>query len=211
MRFLISLIALLLCSQPVLADGVKPYKLTDSDKTTLVHVEKYLSGIHTLSADFIQAAPNGDITSGKFCLQRPGKLRMEYDPPTPVLMVTSGNYIVYYDKELDQVSRIRLDSTLVGFLARDNIQFDSSVTITNMEDEDKILRISLIQTKHPRDGTLTLEFSEDPLTFHNIIVKDSTGQVTTVALNNAQFNMPLPQSLFVFKDPHLSGKRSIRN
>lgn len=212
MRLFTLFIMLLLCCGPLTAaENIKPYRLTENDKATLLQVQQYLNRIHTISSDFIQAAPNGDITSGKFCLERPEKLRMEYDPPTPVLMVTSGNYLIYYDRELDQISRIRLDSTLVGFLAKDHIAFDNSITITGIEQEDKALRISLIQTRRPKDGTLTLEFSEDPLTIRNMIVKDSSGQTTTVALNNAQFNLPLPQSLFVFQDPHLGAKGRIKN
>lgn len=209
MRFLVILLCLFV-TPAFAADTVKPYKLSDNDKVSLDNVQKYLSGIHTVNADFVQAAPTGDITSGKFCLERPNKLRMEYDPPTPVLMITSGNYLIYYDRELDQISRISLDSTLIGFLAKGDVKFDSSVVITNMTHENKMLRISLVQSARPKDGTLTLEFSDSPLALHNMIVEDGSGQVTTVALNNAQFNLPLPESLFVFKDPH-ANSRPIRN
>ncbi len=212
MRFFLSLLVAVLFSQQAFA-AVKavPYRLDNEDKAALARVENYLTGIRTISADFIQADPNGNISTGKFYLERPGKLRMEYAPPTPVLMVTSGGYIIYYDKELDQVSRILLDSTLVGFLAKKDIQFNDQVMITNVMHGDNILELSLVQKKHPGDGTLTLDFSENPLALHNMIVKDSSGQITTVALNNARFNLPLDQQLFVFKDPHLGGKQGIRN
>jgi len=188
-----------------------PHALTDRDRQTLLRIEQYLSGIQSISSDFLQAAPNGNLTGGKFYLLRPGKLRMEYSPPTPVLMVTSGKDIVYYDKELDQISRIALDSTLVGFLARDSIKFDNSVVITGLEYGDKSIRLSLIQANKPKDGMLTLEFADNPLTFRNMTVTDSSGQVTTVALNNARFNMPLPGDLFVFKDPHLGTQSGIKH
>jgi outer membrane lipoprotein-sorting protein len=211
MRFLSLLAVLLLSCCPALAAPLKlpysttPYHLAAKDKETLTRVEQYLSDIHSISSEFLQSAPSGDITGGRFYLQRPGKLRMEYNPPTPILMVTSGSDIVYYDKELDQISRISLDSTLVGFLARDTVKFDDSVVITKIEYGDKSIHLSLIQVRKPKDGMLTLEFSDKPLTLRNMNVTDSSGQVTTVALNNARFNLPLPAELFVFKDPHLHG------
>lgn len=212
MRFLLCLFSVLtLCNAAYSADGIHPYKMSAADKAALERVETYLSGIHRVSAEFIQSDPNGSISTGKFYLERPGKLRMEYAPPTPVLMVATGGYIIYYDKELDQVSRILLDSTLVGFLAREHVKFDNTVVITNMMHNNDMLEISLIQAKHPMDGTLTLDFSDKPLVLHTMIVKDSSGQITTVALNNAHFNMALDESLFVFKDPHLGGRRGIRN
>jgi len=211
MRFPFLFCILILVSATALAApvklpySIKPYDLSNDDKDVLQRIEAYLSGIQTISSEFIQFAPNGDTSTGKFFLKRPGKLRMEYNPPTPVLMVTSGSDIVYYDRELDQISRIGLDSTLVGFLARDQVKFDDSVTITDMERSHKAIRISLIQSKKPKDGMLTMEFSDDPLIFHNMNVTDSSGQVTTVSLNNARFNLPLPVELFIFKDPHLGG------
>ena len=209
MRFLLSLFVILFISQQAVAEGAKPYKLSPEDHEVLTRVEKYLSGVHTISSDFIQAAPNGDISNGKFFLERPGKLRMEYLPPTPVLMVTSGGQIVYYDKELDQITRIPLESTLVGFLARDTVKFDHTVIITDCERGDETVSISLVQTQRPKDGSLTLEFSDNPLALRRMVVKDSGGQITTVALNNAHFNFPLPASLFTFKDPHLGKKSGI--
>jgi len=217
MRFIVCLLVIFFSFHSVYAApvrlpySVKAYSLTPTDHQTITRVEYYLSDIHSISSQFIQVAPNGDVSTGKFYLQRPGKLRMEYNPPTPVLMVTSGGDIVYYDTELDQISRISLDSTLVGFLARDQVKFDNSVVITKLEHANNSLRISLIQTRRPKDGMLTLEFADAPLTLRNMVVTDSSGQVTTVSLNNARFNMPLPGDIFVFKDPHLGANRSLKH
>jgi outer membrane lipoprotein-sorting protein len=192
-----------------LADGVKPYALTANDRAILERVENYLTAIHTISAGFIQQSPNGDISSGNFYLQRPGKLRMEYNPPTPVLMVTDGSDLVFYDKELDQVTHVPLEATLVGFLSRDQVKFDSSVIITDMKHADDTISISLVQAKRPKDGTLTLEFSDKPLVLRNMIVTDSSGQTTHVALNQARFDVALDPRLFVFIDPHPGGSHAV--
>ncbi len=186
---------------------VRPYALSVQDKAVLARVERYLSSLHTVRAEFIQASPNGDVSSGLFYLQRPGKLRMEYNPPVPVLMVASGGDVVYFDKELDQVSRISLESTLVGFLARDQVMFDDTVIITALKYSNASLRISLVQSRRPKDGALTLEFSDKPLIMRSMVVTDSSGQTTTVSIHNAQFNLPLDKALFIFKDPHLGGRR----
>ncbi|MEI6730633.1 MAG: outer membrane lipoprotein carrier protein LolA [Pseudomonadota bacterium] len=211
MRLLLFIVILL--AAPVFAadNSPKAYILKDSDKVIIAKIENYLSGVNTISAEFIQAAPSGDISTGKFYLKRPGKLRMEYAPPVPVLMITSGSNIVYYDKELDQVSRISLEDTLVGFLARSQVKFDDGVIITGIEHNDHIIRVSLIQSKTPKDGSLTLEFADNPMILHNMIVTDKSGQITTVSLNNARFNTELEEKLFVFVDPHLGKDRSIKH
>lgn len=187
-----------------------PYALSPGDREALARIEIYLTGVHTISAEFIQAAPSGDISTGDFYLQHPGRLRMQYHPPTPVTMVASHGDIVYYDKELDQVSHIPLESTLVGFLAQENVKFDDSVIITGFERGHDVLRLSLVQAKRPRDGMLTLEFSDAPMALHNMVVTDSGGQTTTVSLNNARFNAPLDSDLFVFHDPHPNRRNVVK-
>jgi len=215
MRILLSFFIACFISLPLMAEesapvSAKPYTLGSEDKAALERVEKYLTDIHSLSAEFTQAAPSGDISSGMFYLKRPGRLRMEYASPTPVLMVARDNDIVYYDKELDQVTHIPLGSTLVGFLARSEVRFDDSVIITGVERSNGILRVTLVQSKHPKDGSLTLEFADQPLIIRNMIVSDSSGQVTTVSLSNAKFDVPLAEDLFVFTDPHQGSSRGIR-
>jgi outer membrane lipoprotein-sorting protein len=181
--------------------AIAHYEVKPEDRPYLEKIEKYLSGITTVNADFVQVEPNGNISSGKFYMQRPGRMRMEYNPPNPVLLVTNGNALVYYDKSLQQVTNIPLSSTLVGFLTRPQIRFDSSVKIVDFTRKPGSLRLTLVQTARPKDGLLTLEFQDDPLKIRNMVVTDSAGQITTVSLNNAQFDVPVDQKLFVFRDP----------
>jgi outer membrane lipoprotein-sorting protein len=181
----------------------KSYPLTPEDRQTLSRIEKYLSSITTVAADFIQTSPGGDVSQGKFFLERPGKLRMEYKPPMPILMVANNGDIIYYDKELDQVTHIPMGDTLVGFLARAQVKFDETVVITDFSHAEKVLRITLVQAKRPRDGSLALEFTDYPLVLRNMIVSDAAGQKTIVALNNARFGSVLDKGLFTFKDPHM--------
>ncbi len=184
-----------------LAYAIKHYQVDLVDMPHLQRIERYLTGLTSIKSDFIQVAPSGDVTTGKFYLQRPGKLRMEYDPPTPILLVTNGSSLVYFDKELKQVTTIPLTGTLIGFLARKEVTFDSSVKIVNFTRKPGSLRVTLVEADHPRDGLLTLEFSDGPLKLRNMVVTDAGGQITTVSLNNARYGEALDPGLFVFHDP----------
>lgn len=180
-----------------------PSHAAEKDGKTLRRIEQYLTGITSIVADFSQVAPDGVLTGGKFYMKRPGRMRWQYDPPTPILMIADGAFLVYYDYELEQVSHTPLDSTLVGFLARENIAFgDGTVSVESLELRGgSTLRLTLLQTSRPTDGKLTLEFSDSPLQLRNFIVTDAQGQVTTVSLNNARFGEKLDKNLFVFNDP----------
>ncbi|MBV8939654.1 MAG: outer membrane lipoprotein carrier protein LolA [Alphaproteobacteria bacterium] len=169
---------------------------------SLKRVEDYLNAITTIAADFTQVAPDGSLAGGKFFLKRPGKMRWQYDPPTPILMIANGSQMVYYDYQLQQVSYIPIDSTLASFLARGHISLtDPFITIEKFEETPGMVRLTLHQADKPEAGKLTLEFSDSPLQIRNMVITDAQGQVTTVALNNAQFGAELERKMFEFEDP----------
>lgn len=175
-------------------------------KATIARVEDYLSNLTTVTSDFTQIAPDGSLASGKFYLQRPQKMRWEYKPPTPILMVANGSELVYYDSELEQLSYIPIGSTLIGFLAKDKISFSSSkkdegVGITSFEEAAGYIRIGVAQRDKPSEGKMVLEFSDKPLTLRSMVITDASGQTTNVALSNAKFGQPIDKKLFDFRDP----------
>lgn len=178
----------------------------ERNRATINRLEDYLSGLTTIVSDFTQIAPDGTLTSGKFYLQRPGKMRWQYNPPTPILMVANGSELVYYDVELEQVSHIPLDSTLIGFLAQNPIRFDKTVGIEEIENNAGVIRIKVAMRDKPSNGELTLEFSDNPLLIRNMVVRDANSQITTVSLNNARFGAALEEKLFIFRDPR-KGRR----
>jgi outer membrane lipoprotein-sorting protein len=190
-------------ASPAFADSVSflPAPQLEKNQPTIERIEQYLSNMGTVVADFNQTAPDGTLTNGKFYLQRPGKMRWQYNPPTPILMVSSGTELVYYDIELEQVSRIPLDETLIGFLALEKITFDKKVGIVDLSVSSGVIRITLAQHDKPDEGQLELEFSDKPLLLRNMIITDATRQVTSVSLNNARFGLKIDPELFNFRDP----------
>ncbi len=172
-----------------------------ANKATIQRVEEYLSSLTTIEADFVQSSSDGSVGEGKFYLQRPGKMRWQYAPPAPILIVSSGSELVYYDKELEQVTYIPIADTLAGFLAQEKIVFDGAVGIEEISNEAGIIRITISQRDKPDDGKLTLELTDKPLELKRMVVRDAAGGETNVALSDAQFGVELKPELFVFRDP----------
>lgn len=167
----------------------------------LARVENYLNQLTTVVADFTQVAPDGSITSGTFYWQRPGKMRWEYEPPTPIVIYGSSSELIYFDKELAQTTHIPMRSTPAGLLARDPIRFDDSVAIEEVEDHAGVMRVTMRQAKEADEGKLTLEFADTPFQLRTLMLTDGTGQVTTISLNNARFGEKLDSELFTLRDP----------
>ena len=202
---MLALLGLPVIAYPAAAETKPPAFITENElaryQSTIDRVAKYLSGLSTIVSDFTQVAPDGSLSSGKFYLKRPGRMRWQYNPPTPILMIANGSEFVYYDYELEQVSYIPLDSALVGFLAQEKITFDGKVGITSFEEKDGVIRLGLAQHDKPSEGALMLEFSDKPLLIRNLLVTDASGQKTSVALSDAKFGVGLEKDLFIFRDP----------
>ena len=168
----------------------------------IARVEAYLSTITSVVANFSQTSADGSTGAGKFFMKRPGKMRWQYAPPTPILLVSDGKVVTYYDAGLDQVTYIGVDDTLAGFLARKDIKLTSESTkLTRFSSENGLISATIVKTKKPADGSLTLEFSDNPLEIKTMIAVDATGNETRVTLSDAQFGTDLDNKLFVFEDP----------
>jgi len=173
-----------------------PMQLSTEDRSDLKRVAAYLDGIRSMSARFQQVASSGGLSFGKIYLRRPGLLRVEYEPPVPVLLVSDGAWMDYYDSELDQLTQVPLDQTPIWFLVQQTIDFSPKITVTAIERSPGAIRLSLYQTANPDAGSASLTFADDPLALKQWIVRDSRGTEISIALQDAVFGVDLPNDLF---------------
>jgi outer membrane lipoprotein-sorting protein len=178
--------------------------LSNAERADLARVEAYLNGVKSIRARFMQISSTGELAEGDFYLLRPGKMRIEYRPPVPVLIVADGTWLIYYERELGQVSYIPLDSTPAGILVADKISLlDDAVTVTGFERDSSTVRVTLVRTESPEEGSLTLVFNDKPMALKKWTVVDAQGIVTNVSLVDASYNVPLDPNLFRFKNPKI--------
>ncbi len=171
------------------------------DRADLSRIETYLDGLRTLKAHFLQVAPNGAISQGTAWLQRPGRMRFQYDPPSPLLLVAGHGLVVFHDRQLNQTSNIPLSQTPLGILLADHVRLQGDVTVTDMQHLPGQIQVSLIRTASPGDGTLTLIFADNPLTLRQWTVLDAQRQETRVTLYNVETGGQFDPKLFEFVDP----------
>ncbi len=175
--------------------------LSEADRADIARIEAYLNTLTTVRARFMQMSSEGSYAEGDFYLSRPGHLRIEYDPPVPVLIVANGQTLVYYDKELEQTSYVGIDSTPAGLLVGAEVSFSGKTSITGFERGANALRLTLVMTEDPLGGSITLVVSDNPLVLRKWTVTDAQGVVTKVSLLGARFGMALDPELFRIKQP----------
>ncbi len=164
-------------------------------------IERYLNGITTLRARFLQIAPTGNISRGTVLISRPGKLRIDYDPPVPVLIVTQGSWLMLYDKELEASSHTSLEGSMAGFLVRPKISLSGDVMIRELHQEKRVIRVTIVRRDAPKSGALTLVFAENPISLRQWSIIDGRGDETRIALENPLFNGKIEAKEFEFTPP----------
>jgi outer membrane lipoprotein-sorting protein len=200
------LLASLMLPATALAQTQAP-ALSAQDQADISRVEVYLNSIHTLQARFQQVAPDGQLSGGQAWLQRPGRMRFQYDPPSPFLLVGGYGLLVFHDAQLQQTSNIPLGRTPLGLLLQDNLKLSGAITVTQIVRYPGQLQLTLLRTASPSDGTLTLIFADQPLALRSWIVVDAQRRETRISLYDIALGGTFNQKLFSYIDPNFFENR----
>ena len=212
----VSLLGPLLACGSARAQAPVAATLSPADRGWVQRVQDALGAITTLKASFQQTAPDGHVARGTAWLDRPGRMRFEYAKPSPLLLVAGGGKLVFNDSQLKQTTVLPLDKTPLGLLLRPDLTLSGDVTVTEFHHAGGQLRLTLVRTATPGDGSLTLIFSDEPgsspslasrslasrslssrsLALRSWSVVDAQGRQTRVDLYDIVLGQPLPQSLF---------------
>ncbi len=161
-----------------------------------------LTTTRTAKGNFTQANADGSLMTGAFALQRPGKVRFDYDDPTPILIVSDGTTVAMEDSELETVDRIPLGSTPLGLILDDGLDFsDPDIEIVSVSEDYGLAGITVRDATGEVDGELTLLFETEQFEFLGWIATDSELNTTQVSLSDVTTNNRLDPRLFRLDDP----------
>jgi outer membrane lipoprotein-sorting protein len=189
--------ALMIPALPALA----PAQMSGADARDLARISNYLNGVKTLEGNFVQIGHDGELSEGLFYLRRPGRIRFEYRPPNPTLVVADGVWVGVYDTQLNTLDRIPLRSTPLHILLRKKVNLAKEGTIQSIVRAPGLMRVKAIDPDEPDQGSITMVFAENPLELRQWIVVDPQGLTTTVALSDMRSNVKLDPNLFFIEDP----------
>lgn len=167
-------------------------------------VENYLQNLESARARFVQTTHDGTQLVGTFYLQRPGKLRFEYDDPIKDFVVADGFFIYFYDAELGEQTNAPIGQTLADFFLRKDLSLTDDVKVTSVRRKGGFLQVELVQKSDPEAGSLTLGLKEDPMTLSKWRVVDAQGLITEIELFYLKEGIKHPSDLFVYADPNKS-------
>lgn len=166
----------------------------------LVRANATLNGIQRLQGRFVQASPDGSRAGGAFYLQRPGKLRFEYDPPATLLIVSDGAVVSMRDTALQTTERTPLRSTPLNLILGQRIDLEHDARILRVSRAGPWTMITARDRSGETDGQITLHFYGDDATLRSWDVIDATGARTRVTLSDISAPETLDRRLFRLDD-----------
>ena len=163
-------------------------------------IENYLNSITTMEADFVQMASNGATSEGKLYISKPSKIRMEYAPPTDVLIVGNGDEVIFHDKELDQITNIDYDDVPGTKILTDTIKIDGNILkVSDFYKDSGSTTITLEYAKQKEMGPMTLVFSNQPFALKQWKIIDPQSVEVSLSLYDLTTNKALDENLFSYK------------
>ncbi len=169
-----------------------------SAQLSLNEISRYLNSIEMAVSEFTQVNDDGTLSTGKFYIRRPGRMRFEYDPPEKLLVMAGGGQVGIFDgkSNVKRAERYPLRRTPLSLILERNVnlarrnmvvghRFDGTATIVTAQDPE-----------HPEYGNIQLKFTSGPVELRQWIVTDGQGAKTTVILGQLSKVNSLSSTLF---------------
>jgi len=195
-----------LCASAPVAVAAEPVALSPDQSAAVRRAVRYLNDISTLKARFIQISSNGAYAEGDVIIQRPGRMRFEYDPPHPVLIIANGLSLLFYDREIKQASFLPLWETPLWFLIRKEVTLSEGIVVSAVEQSPGALRITITDKDLSETGSVTLVFSDRPLALKKWEITDAQGILTQVSLINPRYGIEIDPLAFDYSDLEIQGR-----
>ena len=178
--------------------------LTNDQKAELRRVSAYLNTLKSVQGRFMQIAADGRSTEGDFYLKKPGRLRFEYDKPSPILIVADGSSVAVTNSNLKTTDRYPLINSPLRLLLSDNIDLSSDSRVVSVVKEPGALSFTARENSGPAPGSITLQLADSGgptgLELRQWEVLDAQGVRTKVVLNDLRQVADIPPQKFVIQE-----------
>ncbi len=172
-------------------------EFTAAQRAKVDKVSAYLSGVQQLSGTFIQVGPDGSRLKGEFYIQKPGKVRFEYEAPSPIEIIADGSAVAVRDRKLATQDIYPLSQTPLRYLLSDKIDLLRETNVISVKSDDLFVTV-VIEEKQVIVGTsrLMMMVGAKDYQLKQWTVTDPQGYDTTVAVSNLDSKSRPDPSMF---------------
>jgi outer membrane lipoprotein-sorting protein len=178
----------------------------------LLRVQQHLQAMTTLTADFAQTDRQGQVQTGRLTLKQPGRIRFQYSPGIPLLIVADGRSLTLIDYEVRQVQRWPVRNSPLAVLidpGANLVRYGRLVETGSRE----TVSVEVRDPNRPEYGMITMVFTRDArapggLSLYGWVALDAQRNRTSIRLTGQRYNVPVADSMFRWRDPRVQGPRN---
>jgi outer membrane lipoprotein-sorting protein len=194
---------------PLASTAAEPQQQQLDGRALVERVSAYLSNMKTLVGDFVQVGPDGRRTEGQFYVQKPGKVRFEYSPPSRVDVIADGQSVVVRDRKRATQDLYPLSQTPLRFLVADRVDLGRDTNLVSVGADEQFVTVVIEEQQLVGTNRLMLKFGAKDFKLRQWTVTDPQGYDTTVAVYNLDAGKKLDPALFQinYENPDLQNSR----
>jgi outer membrane lipoprotein-sorting protein len=171
-----------------------------AEKIPLAQLSAYLNAMKTAEATFTQINADDTISTGRIYIQRPGRMRFEYDPPDASLVLTSGGMVAIFDEKSNQPpEQYPLSRTPLSVILAETVDLARTGVVQAHDEVQAATQVVATDPENPQFGSIALLFTPAPLTLRQWVVTDDLGKKTTVILGDLAMGAQFPASQFAIE------------
>jgi outer membrane lipoprotein-sorting protein len=191
-------LALAALAAPALA--AKPITLSPAQAASVDEISAYINSFKTMQGEFIQISPKGNLSRGVFYISKPGRMRFEYAPPNPFLIVADGRWLTIKNRAKEKGDQFPLSETPLRLVLSEKVNILHDTRILDFAEADGLTSVTLEDKESTLGGgKLTLVFDRTRKALQQWVVIDGKGRKTTVSLENVVAGVKTDPKLFVVK------------
>ncbi|WP_444851274.1 outer membrane lipoprotein carrier protein LolA [Neoaquamicrobium sediminum] len=179
-----------------LAQVAGPFVSTaDAQAATAQRIADHFASVRTMMGEFVQFGPRGEQTGGKFYIERPGKVRFNYEAPSNFRVTSDGTTVVLENTKLRTADIYPLSRTPLKLLLDDRIDLSGN-KVRAVKEEDDLTTIQLADKSVFGDSTITMMFDPASFELRQWTITDAQGKDTTVMIFNVEQGVVFDPSVF---------------
>lgn len=182
------------------AAAAKPVKLSSKQAAMVNAISEYFNSFKSVQGEFTQVSPKGNLSRGVFYISKPGKMRFEYAPPIPLLIVADGKWLTIKNTAKEKGDQLPLSQTPLRLVLSERVDLLKDTDVLDFTSQDGITTVTVEDKKNSLgSGQLVLVFDHNRNELQQWIVIDGKGRRTTVSLENMETGIKADPKLFVVK------------
>ncbi|MEW9613643.1 outer membrane lipoprotein carrier protein LolA [Shinella sp. S4-D37] len=178
--------------------GLSAFAPTDASAQASAAAQKiadHFASVKTMMGEFVQFGPRGEQTGGKFYIDRPGKIRFNYEEPSPMRVIADGKAVVIGNRKLKTWDLYPLSKTPLNLLLGEKIDLSAKM-VRSVKEEADLTTIVLGDRNMFGDSTITMMFDPKTYDLRQWTITDAQGKDTSVMIFNVRTGVKLDDKVF---------------